>query len=305
MAVNGILPVIPTPFQNGRFDKVSFSRMLDRMLPFVDGYTLLGSTGEAPSLPLSERMEIAEWALEATPKDKAVVVGVSNTSIGDATVLAHHAQEHGAAGVLCSPPFYYPNSVTGVHDFLAVLDAELTIELILYDNPVATRTHLYADDIASWSREFPHLNTVKLTDHDLSKIPPLHQAGLQVLGGDDPIAFRYLAANVDGVMIIAPVVFPRSFRAVWDLVRSGDVAAGFDIFVAEILPFIHVFGIGDEIATTKELLSHIGVFGSAETLPPLGRVDSDRAKLLSLAFEWGESRAHERLAGEGTREITE
>ena len=38
-------------------------RMVDRMAPDLDGYTLLGSTGEAPSMTTAERMAIAEEAL--------------------------------------------------------------------------------------------------------------------------------------------------------------------------------------------------------------------------------------------------
>jgi Entner-Doudoroff aldolase len=39
-----------------------------------------------------------------------------------------------------------------------------------------------------------------LTDHDLTKIRAWQEAGLNVLAGDDPIAFRYLAAGVDGAI---------------------------------------------------------------------------------------------------------
>ena len=42
MPIDGVLPVIPTPFRDGVFDRESFRRMLDHMLPSVDGYTLLG-----------------------------------------------------------------------------------------------------------------------------------------------------------------------------------------------------------------------------------------------------------------------
>src|ERR1700759_5370019 len=100
MAVSGILPVIPTPFANGRFDAESFERLVDHLFPGCDGYTLLGSTGEAPSLTLEQREEIAAKALELTPKDKTVIVGVTHTCVTDSIRLARHAQEHGAAGVL-------------------------------------------------------------------------------------------------------------------------------------------------------------------------------------------------------------
>ena len=57
----GTVPVIPTPFQDGVFDQCSMRRFLNFFLPWLDGYTLLGSTGEAPcSLSTAERMNIAE-----------------------------------------------------------------------------------------------------------------------------------------------------------------------------------------------------------------------------------------------------
>jgi hypothetical protein len=41
--IGGLLPVIPTPIRGGRFDADSFERLLEHMLPWLDGYMLLGS----------------------------------------------------------------------------------------------------------------------------------------------------------------------------------------------------------------------------------------------------------------------
>src|SRR5579875_3328430 len=203
MAVEGILPVVPTPFRNQRFDAESFERLLEHILPGVDGYTLLGSTGEAPSLTTEARQEIAAEALAMTPDDKTVVVGVTHTSIAESIKLARHAQEHGAAAVLCAAPFYFQNSSEGLRRFFAKLDAVLDVDLVLYDNPAATKTMLNVEDIIAWANELTHLRTLKLTDHDLTKVSRLHGAGIKVLAGDDPILFRYLDAGVDGAMVIA------------------------------------------------------------------------------------------------------
>ena len=123
MLVRGLLPVIPTPFVAGAFDPGSFGRMLDHMLPALDGYTLLGSTGEAPSLSTRERMEIAEAALAMTPADKTVVVGISHTSADESIALARHAHDHGAAAVLCSAPYYFDNCAAGLLAYFRTLAA--------------------------------------------------------------------------------------------------------------------------------------------------------------------------------------
>lgn len=287
MTIEGIIPVIPTPFRDGRFDGSSFERLLEYMLPSVDGYVLLGSTGEAPSLTLTERQEIAAAALALTDPQKTVVVGVSHTCLADTLALARHAQEHGARGVLCAAPYYFPNAREGVLRYLTELDAMLEIELVFYDNPVATKTRLSAETVVDWAARLEHLNTVKLTDSDLSKIDVWHAAGLAVFAGDDPIAFQYLAAGVDGAMMIVPAVFPEPFRAAWDLVRSGALQEAQAIFGREIAPFSHAFGIGEEIATSKALFADIGVFASAEVRLPLVEVPAARRRLLRAAFDLG------------------
>jgi 4-hydroxy-tetrahydrodipicolinate synthase len=285
MSVQGILPVIPTPFLDGRFDPDSFERLLDHMLESVDGYVLLGSTGEAPSLSVDERCAIAKFALAKTPPEKAVVVGVTHTAQRDGVAIARHAQEHGAAAVLCAAPFYFPSSGEGVLRYLRALDAAIDIELVFYDNPAATKAQVTAREVVAWSQQLEHLRAVKLTEHDLTKIPVWHGAGLSVFGGDDPIAFRFLAAGVDGAMMIAPAVFPEQFRACWEAVRDDRLADAYGVFGPEIAPFIHVFGIGDEIATTKALFADLGVFSSAEVLPPLIAASDDRRQLLRDAYD--------------------
>lgn len=295
MALEGILPVIPTPFADGRFDERSFAVLCEHMLEHLHGYTLLGSTGEAPSLSTDERIEIAEAALAQTPADKVVVVGVTHTSLSDSIRLAVHAQEHGAAGVLCAMPFYFSNTPDGLLRYLSELDDALTIELVLYDNPVATKTKLDASLVVEWADRLEHLNTIKLTDHELEKISIWQGAGLNVMGGDDPIAFRFLAAGVDGAMMIAPALFPEPFKCVWDLIKRGETPRALSVFCAEILPVIHVFGIGDEIATSKALLESMGVFASDELLPPLQRTSHDRRMLLQAAAALSSDNTRRRL----------
>jgi 4-hydroxy-tetrahydrodipicolinate synthase len=270
--------------------------MLDHSIHAIDGFTLLGSTGEAPSLTTAQRMEIAERAMALTPADKEVVVGVSHTNVEESVRLAQHAQEHGARAVLCSAPYYYANSYRGILDYLQRIDAVLDIDLVLYDNPVATKTVLRPDWVLGWAAELTHLRSVKLTDHDLAKIGVWQAAGLTVLAGDDPILFQFLAEGVDGAMVIAPAVLGDSFRATWDLAQAGDLDGAMGVFARELAPFVHAFGVGDEIATTKALFADLGVFASDELLSPLVPVSSGRRRLLRRAFDLGHEAAALRTA---------
>ncbi|MFN8150461.1 MAG: dihydrodipicolinate synthase family protein [Solirubrobacterales bacterium] len=298
--IEGVLPVVPTPFVKGAFDPQSFQAMLDHMIDEVDGYTLLGSTGEAPSMTVHERMQIAEQAIDMTPPDKKVIVGITTTVVADAVELATHAQSAGAAGLLCAAPYYFTNSANGVLSYLQEIDAAIDLDIIFYDNPAATKTKVSAEDVIHWAEQLRNLRTVKLTDHDTRKIGLWQDAGLSVIGGDDPILYEYLAAGVDGVMVIAPLVFPKAFRGVWREIQGGDELRALEILAREILPFIHVFGIGREIATTKALLADIGVFSSGELRPPLQPVSAARCAALRRAYDLGVSETERRCVEEGS-----
>ena len=287
MSITGILPVIPTPFLNGRFDPPSLQRLLDHTMEHLDGYTLLGSTGEAPSMTLQERMEIAEQAVAMTPGSRSVIVGITDTCLEDSVALAQHAESIGARGVLCALPFYFPNHPAAVFAYLKGIDDAIDIDLVLYDNPAATKTTLSAQTVLEWAGALRNLRSVKLTDHDLDKVAVWRDAGLSVLAGDDPIVFRYLAAGTDGAMVIVPAIFPEPFRRCFDLAQAGDLEASYEVLSRHILPFSHAFGIGDEIATSKAILAHIGIFSSAEVRPPLAAATENRRELLRIAYELG------------------
>jgi 4-hydroxy-tetrahydrodipicolinate synthase len=92
-------------------------------------------------------------------------------------------------------------------------------------------------------------------------------------------------------MMIAPSIFPEAFSRLWQLLRAGDVEAAYEVFSARVLPLIHVFGIGDEIATSKAVLKDMGLFASAEVLPPLVEAAPARSELVRLGYRVAIGRA--------------
>ena len=71
-----------------------------------DGIVCLGTTGEANSFSLDERLALLD-ALGATELPAKLVVGTGCCAVADTVRLSKKALEIGAAGVLVLPPFYY------------------------------------------------------------------------------------------------------------------------------------------------------------------------------------------------------
>ncbi|WP_308639506.1 dihydrodipicolinate synthase family protein [Paenibacillus silvisoli] len=284
--LQGNIPVIPTPFLDGAIEFAGFDRLLEKTVDYVDGYVVCGSTGEAPALSTKERIDAIRYVAGKLPADKAAVVGLGHTSIEDAAAIGCAAADAGVRSALLPSPYYFPNSLAMVMDYVGRVAERTGLDIVFYDNPVTTKTYFTADQLIQLSEAVPQVNAIKMTDHNFGKIRELKKlTALTVFGGDDIICFRSFEAGVDGSMIIAPIIYPSAFRDCWDAYRGGQVELSFRIYCEVLLPFISMFGPGDEIPTTKALFKHLGIFASAETRSPLLPSDAARVQEVLLGYE--------------------
>lgn len=104
-----------------------------------DGLAVLGTTGEANSFSLAERLAILEGLDRAGIPGERLMPGTGACAFPDAVQLSKKAVELGARGVLVLPPFYYKNvSEQGVFDYYArVIEgvADTRLQLYLYHFP--------------------------------------------------------------------------------------------------------------------------------------------------------------------------
>jgi 4-hydroxy-tetrahydrodipicolinate synthase len=106
-----------------------------------DGLGILGTTGEANSLPVDARLAVIEATSAALPPER-LLIGTGSCALGDAIRLTRAALLGGAVHALVLPPFYYkPLSDDGVFRFFAALIdavADKRLRLFLYNFPQLT-----------------------------------------------------------------------------------------------------------------------------------------------------------------------
>ncbi|HYD84225.1 MAG TPA: dihydrodipicolinate synthase family protein, partial [Opitutus sp.] len=79
----------------------------------VAGAFVGGTTGEAMSLTVEERLQLAEAWRRAAPADLKVIVHVGHTSLSDCRAMAAHAKDIGADAIGCLAPFFFrPDNVS-------------------------------------------------------------------------------------------------------------------------------------------------------------------------------------------------
>ncbi len=74
-----------------------------------NGLGVLGTTGEANSIGVTERMAVLEGLVACGVPAAKMLPGTGMPSITDTVLLSKHAEKLGARGVLVLPPYYYKN----------------------------------------------------------------------------------------------------------------------------------------------------------------------------------------------------
>ncbi|MDE2005538.1 MAG: dihydrodipicolinate synthase family protein [Rhodospirillales bacterium] len=123
---------------------------------------ILGTTGEANSLGVSERIAVMEGMVERGIAPATLLPGTGTTAITDTVLLTRRAAELGCRGALLLPPFYYKNpSDDGLFAYFSEVIQRTggDIKIYLYHFPQQAVVGFGVDLIGRLLRAFP--GTVK------------------------------------------------------------------------------------------------------------------------------------------------
>src|SRR5262249_36214590 len=106
---SGVIAPVLTPFdEDGTPDADRFTEHARWLM--AEGCTALapfGTTSEANSLGLDERMELLEELVDDGIEPANLMPGTGTCSLADTVALTEHAVDLGCGGVLMLPPIYY------------------------------------------------------------------------------------------------------------------------------------------------------------------------------------------------------
>jgi len=134
--IRGVLAPVVTPFKDDLSpDTERFIVHCKWLLSQNCGLAVFGTNSEATSLSLEERAMLLEELVAAGINPSRMMPGTGCCSIMETVKLTAQAVEHGCAGVLMLPPFYYKDvSEEGLYRYFSevvqrVGDARLKIYL--------------------------------------------------------------------------------------------------------------------------------------------------------------------------------
>ena len=222
-----------TPLRDDAVDEPAFAALVERLAAAgVDSIGALGSTGSAAYLDREERRRVAALAVrhaDAVP----VVVGISALRTSQVLALAEDAQEAGAAAVLLAPVSYQPLTDDDVLGLYEDVTAQLSVPLVVYDNPGTTHVTM-TDELYGAIARLPRVASIKIPGvpadpaaaaERVAAIRAQVPTGVTIGVSGDASAARGLLAGCDAWYSVIGGTLPGPALTIARAAQSGDRAA--------------------------------------------------------------------------------
>ncbi len=289
MGMNGVFAAVLTPMRDDlSVDRAAYAQHCRRLLDEgCHGLGIFGTTGEANSLSVAERVEAWEGLVQDGIPADVLLPGTGACALPDAVTLAREALAVGAPGVLALPPFYYKGvSDDGLFRFFAELIERVgddRLRLFLYHIPPMAQVGFTPELIGRLLDAYPGVVAgTKDSAGDAQRIERLCKEfpQLTVFAGSERFLLDTLRWGGDGCISATCNVTAAQSRKVYDLWAAGDDAADAEqAALTEARTFLEGF---PPIPALKAIMrARTGDDVWANLRPPLDALDEERARAVA------------------------
>jgi 4-hydroxy-tetrahydrodipicolinate synthase len=223
----GAMTALITPFKNNKVDSETFAKLIQRQIDNgIDYVVPVGTTGESATLSHNEHKECIEIAVEVCKNSSAkVLAGAGSNSTAEAIDLAKFAESCGADAILSVSPYYNKPTQKGIFEHYKAIANSIDIEVVLYNVPGRTNSHILPDTAIELSKVCPNITTVKEASGDISKVIEYQSKdkNLDILSGDDTINYAVLACGGKGVISVTSNLLPKKIAELVHSANNGDL----------------------------------------------------------------------------------
>lgn len=285
LPIHGVFSASATPINaDGTPDHATFATHAKALLEEgCDGIALLGTTGEANSFSLAQRMDLVEKVVEAGVDAKRLLPGTSQTNVADTITLTKHALDAGVAASVVLPPFYYKGvSDEGLFRFYAEVIEGVgsdALRVVLYHIPPIAQVGISLELTGRLLEAFPGIVVgVKDSSGKIESMQAFASAfqNFSVLAGADPFMLPLLKSGGAGCITSSSNLIARHLRVVFDNWFDAARTAEVDAAQARINAWRDLSNAYVQLPTIKAMLAKLrNHAGWTRVRPPLVELTSD------------------------------
>lgn len=271
VSLSGSIVALVTPMhEDGSVDYATLRKLIDwHIAEGTDCISVVGTTGESPTVNVEEHCEIIRVAVEQAAKRVPIMAGCGANSTAEAIELARFAKKVGADSQLQVVPYYNKPTQEGQYrHFKAIAEAVGDLPVILYNVPGRTVADMQHDTVLRLA-QVPGIIGIKEATGNIERaqwlIRELPQ-GFGVYSGDDPTAVALMLCGGHGNISVTANVAPRLMRELCAAALAGDVRRAMEIQF-RLLPVHKQLFVEANPIPVKWAMARMGLCGATLRLP--------------------------------------
>jgi len=300
MAINleGLLLPVTTPFKDD--EVINFDGLNANIEKWteagVDGFVLLGSTGERVNLDEGEYAEVIKAARAAVAETLTFIVGAGQQSTRGTIKEIERAAVAGAEAVLVITPSFYKSAITQdalVKHYRAIAEAS-RVPVILYSMPDLTGITIEPETAARLSE---HRNIIGMKDssNDVARFAEAVRVtpeDFALMIGNGTVFLEALQAGARGAILAAGCAVPKLCLEIYRAVDQGDLDHA-AILQQKLTPLARAVTKTYGIGGLKAAMEMAGYLGGAVRAPLRLPSEAACAEIKSLLREANDVISHQ------------
>lgn len=229
----GSLVALVTPMlADGTVDYDSLEKLVEyQKKNGTDGLIIMGTTGEAATIPFAEQLQVLNFVLEINAGAMNIIAGNGSNSTADAVEKTKMLTELPIDGFLTVTPYYNKPTQRGMIAHFKAVAAATDKPVLLYNVPGRTGVDLTAASVIELS-SVSNIVGIKEATGSMQRLAELQQgcpAEFDLLSGDDASAAEFLLRGGHGVISVTTNVAPAGMAAMIRAATAGDRARTIEI----------------------------------------------------------------------------
>jgi 4-hydroxy-tetrahydrodipicolinate synthase len=286
----GLGTALVTPFtKSGEMDDKAVRRLGRRQIDNGTHFLVpAGTTGENPTLELSERIRMVEILVDEAKGEAPVLAGCGGYNTKEVVHLAKEMQKAGADGLLSVTPYYNKPTQEGlVQHFKAIADAT-PLPIVVYNIPGRTGVNVEVPTFVRLAA-IPTIIGVKEASGSLSQMCEIMRAlppAFITLSGDDALTLPLMAVGGRGVISVVSNQIPQEMSQMVEAAERNDFAAARAIH-HRIIGLMQINFIESNPGPVKAAMATMGLLEEVYRLPIVSPKPESKAKIDAVLKELG------------------
>jgi 4-hydroxy-tetrahydrodipicolinate synthase len=269
-SISGSIVALITPMlPSGEVDYPALRKLIDwHIAEGTDCIGVVGTTGESPTVSVSEHCEIIRVAVEQAARRVPIMAGCGSNNTTEAVELAKFAKKVGADCQLQVVPYYNKPTQEGQYLHFKTIAEAVDLPMVLYNVPGRSVADMSVETALRLA-QVPGIVGIKEATGNIDRAQWLiRQApkGFAIYSGDDPTAVALMLCGGQGNISVTANVAPRLMHALCVAAIAGDRQAAMAIQF-KLLPVHKNLFVEANPIPVKWAAARMGLCGGALRLP--------------------------------------